>query len=1113
MLFLDVSNRLENLRDLFLARLRFAPYAPNASPDVFTPRTVIVPGEALADDLTRAAADALGVSAGMEFSFLALWMWRRIAAVVPQVGTDSPFAPERLQWRIARMLEDSAFAAAHPALSRYLENADARMRYELAAEAARLFAAYAAYRPDWLLRWQSASPPPGVHSAHEVWQADLWRRLSAELNLPDAHPAESLFAALARMSAAERRRAGCFGSAHLFALPSLPPMHIDFLTRLSEWMDIYIYALNPCREYWLDMLRPKQLTRLEAAGAPEGFPVPHPLLANWGRQTQTLFSLLLERADEKMESREHFQNVLPDQGALSESAPILLRVRQSLLDGAPPEARSWPCASADRSVEIHAAHSRLRQLEILRDQLQLAFLEDASLEPDDALVLLPDLRQTAPLIDAVFSRSPFPYAIAASGAERENPVARLLLLLMRIALPPARLAASDFSLLLNEPLIAAALGLTEETAEALMTALLQAGARRGLEGQGSAEERGASRAARHSFRDALSRLMLGYALPAFSRAPLIFAETLPAGTYGGARARALGAAWLLLQRLESLTETLVRPRGALAWRALWEEQLALWLDALPLAREEEASLARTRRCVFTLTEEMAEGGETLRIPADVALSALEAALTADSSAARHAGVLTFAPISAARQFPARILCILGLEEGVFPHRAAPAEFDLMAKSPRPGDRLVRDEERGFFLDALLLAQERLYLSYTGKSDRDDSVLPPSLLISELLEFILRATGLPEERFVIRHPLQAFARAYFDASDSRLVSFRGDYAAAREKAERKPLPPLPFMDCLAQKPSENSEDAAEECPQRIAFSRLADFFRHPARAFLREELGIRMDKAQEDFPDTEPQIVEQRARYALAERLLPLALSGETPESAETEAELREALYAAARAGAEYPDGRWGEMLLRQEIQQIMTYAARVRAGRGASAQTHAPLEFSLAVCRARVEGAFSQLARDAAGRPERLVAFRYARARGQDRFALWLEHLCANALYAPVKSQFFSRDLTFTLKPPENPSALLADWIAAWRAGQSAVLPFYPESAWVWMREGEGKGRQTWGIPGGVPAYRHTAAPESADTYWALALRGQSDPLGADFAFWRETLLTPLLRHYEETPA
>ena len=188
------SNRFETLRDALLANLAL----PGRSP--FVPDRIIVPSLGVRRSIELGAARTLGICANVEFPFLAQWLWGEIAKVVPGVDPVSPFAPNRLAWRIYRILGEASFVAGHAALARYLAGNDALLRYDLAVRIAQLFDHYITYRRDWLDAWargRAVREDGGAAAfAHEPWQADLWRRLAAELGAARQHPAEAFFAAI-----------------------------------------------------------------------------------------------------------------------------------------------------------------------------------------------------------------------------------------------------------------------------------------------------------------------------------------------------------------------------------------------------------------------------------------------------------------------------------------------------------------------------------------------------------------------------------------------------------------------------------------------------------------------------------------------------------------------------------------------------------------------------------------------------------------------------------------------------------------------------------------------------------------------------------------------------
>ena len=59
----------------------------------------------------------------------------------------------------------------------------------------------------------------------------------------------------------------------------------------------------------------------------------------------------------------------------------------------------------------------------------------------------------------------------------------------------------------------------------------------------------------------------------------------------------------------------------------------------------------------------------------------------------------------------------------------------MAQEMRPGDRSRREDDHYLFLEALLSARERLYISWIGRSIRDNTERPTSVLVSQLRDHI------------------------------------------------------------------------------------------------------------------------------------------------------------------------------------------------------------------------------------------------------------------------------------------------------------------------------------------------------------------------------------------
>jgi exodeoxyribonuclease V gamma subunit len=1110
MLSIAFSNRYEVLLETLLAHLAAE------RPGPFGVREVIVPSSALRRSVELAVADREGIAANLRFSYLAQWLWGQIGKVVA-VGEESPFAPPLLAWRVFALFGEAHWSGAHPRLAGYLAGADAPMRFELATRVARLFDNYLTYRPQWLAAWSAGHAIPGLDDgarADEAWQAALWRRITAALGTHPEHPASAFFRAVEGAGAAAVP--GLPASVQVFCLPTLPPLYLDLLRQLARWVEVRLYVLNPCREYWFEVVDPRRLAWLASRQQALFHEVGNRLLAGWGRQTQAHVDLLFEGEGGPLVEESLF---VPAAGT-----SLLARLQNAVLELIDPAPGSLALAADDRSIEVHVCHSLTRELEVLHDRLLELLAGENAPRPHEILVVTPDLEAAAPLIDAVFGTAPparrIPFVITGLGHTRVNPVARVLS--DALALAAGRFPASGVFELLQQAPVAERFGLAGGELERVHEWLRDAGVRWGLDAAHRGRL-GLPESERHSLAGGLDRLFLAWAWGEDSEA--CFAGRIGAGNPEGGDALALGRLWRYAETLRALEAACARAHDADGWRALFFELLdrlvpatAEWADDL---RSVQATLAE-------LHAHMAAGGAGLAIAPAVAQAALTALFDDPARGGVPGGAVTFSAMSSLRALPYRVVCAIGLDDGAFPSADRPAEFDLMAQRPARGDRQRRHDERNVFLDLVLAARERLHLSYAGRSQRDNSEKPPSVLVDELLDYAARATArdahdprsVAEARAGLRvvHPLQAFSSEYFDPAsrpDARLASFNSDWCEALrarlQAAADAALPTRAARAAFEEEGEGEEEEGTDEAARgpffaaplpppapewrRVELAQLIRFFRHPARFLLQQRLGVRLPEGDEELQDDEPFLPDFGGRQALAERLLPLLMEG-VDEAA---------LADLAAAGGEYPAGALGTRMLERETAVLQAYAGGLRA---ALAPPPLPplqhtLQFDLDGETWTLEAAFGDL------RPAGLVRHRYDDVRGVDYLAGWITHLalCA-AAPAGVEcvTAWHSRDGVFRLRPCAEARERLAGLVALYRAGLTRPLHFFPKSAWSFIANGASSytAQQRWS-GGGRPEFG-----ERNDAAIRLVFRGLPDPLDADFYDIAAQVLGPVTDHLDD---
>lgn len=323
MFTIHFSNRFHDL----LGHLLHTAAVPSASP--FAATEIIVPSAAIQRTIELSMAKHYGICANVRFSYLGQWVWRQMGKISP-VPEVSPFAPETLSWRILKILDNPSFVGVHARLRSWMANADPVMRYELAMEIASLIDQVITYRPNLIDAWSSNKHiciPGGTRTSgqDQQWQAELWRRILHETG------SERHLSAMAKKldslddSAIAKLRQS--GTTHIFCPPTIAPLTIEMLNRFSQWMDLRLYVLNPCREYWFDIVDRKRLSYLLSEGNADHHETGNHLLGSWGKQTQAMIDLLFENTSLTC-NEQHFFTSNAEQGKTT----LLAQVQDVILD-------------------------------------------------------------------------------------------------------------------------------------------------------------------------------------------------------------------------------------------------------------------------------------------------------------------------------------------------------------------------------------------------------------------------------------------------------------------------------------------------------------------------------------------------------------------------------------------------------------------------------------------------------------------------------------------------------------------------------------------------------------------------------------------------------------
>ncbi|HWS26909.1 MAG TPA: exodeoxyribonuclease V subunit gamma, partial [Xanthomonadales bacterium] len=765
----------------------------------------------------------------------------------------APYRRPALRWRIYELLPTLAARE----VARYLDDdAGARRRFQLADRLAGLYGQYLVYRRDWLDDWERQR----AGKAPDHWQGALWRALVASVGR--SHRGQRMGELIARL---ERLPPDPEQPAlHVFGISHLPPDALSALERLATTREVCLYFPDPCRELWEDLRTRREIFQAQLEGGAY-LTLGHPLLAALGRMGQH-FALQLNALAADSDDRDHDDSSLD--GPLAAGAPLLARVQHSVRTLEPDWARPDGPGDGrlDASLRVHSSHTRLRELEVLKDALLDQLAADPALHPRDIVVMAPNMALYAPLLPVVFgqrNRGPLPFHLADVALIGTHPL--LAAFGELLDLPTQRIGRSQVLALLALPAVARRLQLTSGQHAALERWLDRSHVAWGLDGAMKTDF-GAAAVDQHSFAFGIDRMLAGY-LVGQEDADWLLGDILPAHPVAGPDAQCLGALWTLIELLREWRSACAAPRSL----SRWSECLQGWIDRLFLADRMDAEEAEALNAVQKLVAGLARDAQAAGVDPAVDWAVVREVLRQglDGIPERQpflAGGVTFCGMVPQRAIPFAVVALLGLNDGDYPRPRADTGLDLMQQFPRLGDRDNRLDDRYLFLEALMSARRALHLSYVGEGVQDGKARNPALPLAELLRFLDDSHGLDKDSadrpWRVRHPLQPFDARYFEPAnvdrtriqpdapvDPRLFSYSAEFQSVSTPAQAREWR---FADPHAI--------AVETSDARVELSALIRYYRKPAEFLCRQALGLsRAALEDEAGSDSEP-LTSERERF-------------------------------------------------------------------------------------------------------------------------------------------------------------------------------------------------------------------------------------------------------------
>ncbi len=914
------SNRVE-VHAALLANF-LAADAPSLDP--IQPITVVVGNRGTERWLGHQLARSLGICANVEFPFPGTAIARILAWALGGEKRAARWNRETVQWAVLEELTTldptepiweplAAWLAAEP---RPAEGTVDRRLLGLAQQLSSVLDRLTTFRPEWTTRWSRQIPsvlPEGV----APWLPALWCRV--EKRLGPGNDADRILRAIQAL------RDGCppaapFSTLYIFGLSSLPPIWLELLGAAARHIRTDLFLLTPSNQYWSDvrrgsadlpsplvMARDRLATQLERVLPPDHPPSadrtrPNPTLATFGRIARD-FQAILERLPEGYRDAPHaeaevFIDPVPDSAAATgPEASALAWLQSDILHMRHPADHKERLADFERrrlvptdaSIQLHSCYGLTRQLEALRDALLDLFDTWPDLQPRDVVVLCPDIQAVAPLVSAVFDSSrspgappPIPARVTDRTVRELNPVAEVVLRLL--AMGSSRLEAPTVLDLLSLEPVRTRFGFTPDDLPEVLELVLASGARWARD----ADHRAAFDQPPDplcTWRFGLERLALGVVMAdvPHTQPPL---GVLPEDRAAGAPFELVGKLLDFLATLSDAVDQIATARTPDGWcttlNGILDRLVAPTTAAGFRIRQVRQAIDGLQRLVDPTTAPL----HPLKLEAPAVAAWLEGPLGADSGPlGQQTGAVTFCSLLPERGVPARVVCLLAMDDGGFPRSVRTLGFDPTTSHPRVGDRDPRDEDRYLLLEALMAARDAVLVFWTGHDVRTNETIAPAVPIGELID-VLEASFLPprgwdsvQRYLTVHHPLQAFSTRNLvagglapvppspKAEPHRLTSVRWTFDRRLENSARSTRgtqrPERPFWP-----PGHTLPTRSTDAP--VDLHDLLRFWKQPVAWLVERELGLWLQDHTSHLPGREPLELDALERYQLQSDLIGAA---------------------------------------------------------------------------------------------------------------------------------------------------------------------------------------------------------------------------------------------------
>ncbi|WP_231517346.1 exodeoxyribonuclease V subunit gamma [Candidatus Erwinia haradaeae] len=938
-----------------------------------------------------------GIAANINFLSSSDFIWDFLTLGLQDSFKKRIFSKLSMCWKLRVVLPELLLDDTFSMLRYYLRNdSNNHKLFQLTEHIAHIFEQYIFHCPHWIHAWEDGRVVEECGD-FQLWQGPLWLALveyTKYLGEPVWSFSTLFQRSLLTLQNIDKNLSTLPERVFIFGLSALPNYYIQ---ALEKYMDIHIFFTNPCRYYWGDIRSDSFLKKLlirhgyhykEGSFLPkchdpgayssllntpcEEQQLTNPLLDSWGRSERENLFLLAQSGSREICA---FVDITPINLLCTLQKDILELEDHSVIgiskSGWNNSLAKRILGVSDRSVEIHLCCSIQSEIEILQDQLLEMMIEDPELSAHEILVTAVDIDIYTPFIQAIFSNASsnryIPFSISNSRISKKNLSIKTFSALLNLL--DGRFIAEEVWSILEVPVVASRFSINQQGLIILRRWIVESGIRWGLD-EDNIRDLDFPMTSQNTWHFGLKRMLLGYAMNSEAGE---WKGVLPFDECNGLIAELTGYLSEFILTLNRWRECIKKPHDLKSWMPMCR----LMLDDFFIRtadNEEELAIIEERWCSILHHGIQVSYHQTipLFILRENLLLYLEETGLKDYYLPGSINFCTLMPMIFS---PVKVVCLLGMNEGMFPRVKMPLSLNLIYQKIKK-DNYYNDSY--LFLEALNAAQKKFYISYIAQSIQDNTIRYPSTLVSELTQYISQSFCLAKDRdkdvdTSSQSILQHLQHVHTCTSSFLQKSFISNTKSINDVIKWSPS--IYHQDfVLSPVPQELPNEDEKNC----TLYQFLQFWRHPARYFLKYKLGVAFQEEQALLFDAEPFVLNNLTRYKLDQDLLKELINKRDTKL----------LYKNYRSSGKLADGVWGELFWQERKTELHSLAEQILRFHSSTENK----EILLNIKDMTLSGFLDQVQTNG------LLRWRAGVLNIRDGLILWLEHL----IYCAIGGQDIS---------------------------------------------------------------------------------------------------------------